>query len=78
MAEEKEKWEDERQEKEKLIDAARLLEEKMKEKEEEVKAVVEKQARAVEEASGKLRASHKQEIRILLENHQQEVGFANL
>ncbi|XP_043999044.1 pericentrin isoform X2 [Gambusia affinis] len=77
LAEEKEKWEDERQEKEKLIDAARLLEEKMKEKEEEVKAVVEKQARAVEEASGKLRASHKQEIRILLENHQQEISELN-
>uniref|UniRef100_M4A5V3 Pericentrin n=1 Tax=Xiphophorus maculatus TaxID=8083 RepID=M4A5V3_XIPMA len=50
----------------KLIDATRLLEEKIKEKEEEVKAVVEKQAQAVEE-----------EIRILVEKHQQEVGFLN-
>ncbi|XP_023208004.1 A-kinase anchor protein 9-like isoform X1 [Xiphophorus maculatus] len=77
LAEEKEKWEEERQEKEKLIDATRLLEEKIKEKEEEVKAVVEKQAQAVEEASGKLRASHKQEIRILVEKHQQEISELN-
>ncbi|KAM4540827.1 pericentrin [Fundulus diaphanus] len=77
LAEEKEKWEEERQEKEKLIDATRLLEEKMKEKEEEVKALVEKQVLAVAEASGRLKASHEQEIRVLMEKHRQEVSELN-
>ncbi|MED6286560.1 hypothetical protein CHARACLAT_007257 [Characodon lateralis] len=77
LAEEKEKWEEERQEKEKLIDATRLLEEKMKQKEEEVKTLLEKQALAVEEASGRLEASHEQEIKDLMAKHQQEISELN-
>ncbi|KAK5617014.1 hypothetical protein CRENBAI_016494 [Crenichthys baileyi] len=77
LAEEKEKWEEEKQEKEKLIDATRLLEEKMKEKEEEVKTLLEKQALAVEEASGRLEASHEQEIKDLMAKHQQEISELN-
>ncbi|XP_047200841.1 pericentrin isoform X3 [Girardinichthys multiradiatus] len=77
LAEEKEKWEEERQEKEKLIDATRLLEEKMKGKEEEVKTLLEKQAMAVEEASGRLEASHEQEIKDLMAKHQQEISELN-
>lgn len=49
----------------------------MKEKEEEVNALIEKQALAVEEASERLKAVHEQEMRKLVEKHQQEVGFAN-
>lgn len=75
MAEEKEKWEEERQEKEKLLGVTHLLEEQMKEKEEEVKALLEKQVLAVEEATEKLKASHQQEMKDLMQKHQQEVGF---
>lgn len=77
MAEEKEKWEEERQEKEKLIDSKRLLVEKVKEKEEEVKVLLEKQILAVEEATARLKASHEQEVRNLIEKHQQEVRYTN-
>ena len=77
LAEEKEKWEDERQEKEKLLYSTHLLEEQMKEKEEEVKALLEKQVLAVEETAEKLKTSHQLEKKDLMEKHQQEVGFTN-
>lgn len=74
----KEKWEEEKLEKDKeIFDVRHLLEEQMKEKVDEVKALLEKQAQAVEEATEKLKASHQQEIKDLMEKHQQEVGFIN-
>ncbi|XP_017270711.1 pericentrin isoform X2 [Kryptolebias marmoratus] len=77
LADEREKWEKERQEKEKLFGVTHLLEEQMKEKEEEVKALLEKQGLAVKEATEKLKASHQQEIKNLMEKHQQEVSELN-
>ncbi|XP_072221841.1 pericentrin isoform X1 [Leuresthes tenuis] len=74
LAEEKEKWEDERQEKEKLLNTTHLLEEQMKEKEEEVKALLEKQVLAVEEAAEKLKTCHQLEKKDLMEKHQQEIS----
>lgn len=66
----REKWEEERQEKNKeLFDVIHHL----KEKEEEVKGLLEKQVQAVEEATEKLKASHQQEITNLMEKHQREV-----
>uniref|UniRef100_A0A3Q2FFS1 Pericentrin n=1 Tax=Cyprinodon variegatus TaxID=28743 RepID=A0A3Q2FFS1_CYPVA len=67
----------EAEEKEKLIDSKRLLVEKVKEKEEEVKVLLEKQILAVEEATARLKASHEQEVRNLIEKHQQEVRYTN-
>lgn len=76
LAEEREKWEDERQEKDKaLLDVRHLLEEQRREQEEEVKALVERQALAVEEATERLRKSHQEEVKDLMEKHQQQVGF---
>uniref|UniRef100_A0A3Q3BRR7 Pericentrin n=1 Tax=Haplochromis burtoni TaxID=8153 RepID=A0A3Q3BRR7_HAPBU len=49
----------------------------MKEKVDEVKALLEKQAQAVEEATEKLKASHQQEIKDLMEKHQQEISDLN-
>lgn len=78
MAEEKEKWEEERQEKDKeLIDVRQHLEEQRREREEEVKALLEKQIVAVEEATERLKTSHQQEMEDLMEKHQQEVGFTD-
>ena len=55
MAEEKEKWEEERQEKEKeLLDVRHLVEEQRREKEGELKALLEKQDLAMEEFRGYL------------------------
>lgn len=45
----------------------------MKEREEEVKALLQKQVLAVEEATQKLKSSHQQEINDLMEKHHQEV-----
>uniref|UniRef100_A0A3B5B329 Pericentrin-like n=1 Tax=Stegastes partitus TaxID=144197 RepID=A0A3B5B329_9TELE len=74
LAEEKEKWEEERQEKEKeFLDVAHLL----KKKEDEVKALTEKQVLALKEATEKLKASHQHEIKDLLEKHQQEISALN-
>lgn len=74
FAKEREKWEEERQEKEKgLLDVTHVLKEQMKEKEEALK---EKQALAVKEATEKLKASHQREMKDLMEKHQ-EVGFTN-
>ncbi|XP_042078537.1 pericentrin isoform X4 [Haplochromis burtoni] len=78
LAEVKEKWEEERMEKDKeIFDVRHLLEEQMKEKVDEVKALLEKQAQAVEEATEKLKASHQQEIKDLMEKHQQEISDLN-
>lgn len=43
--------------------------------EEEVKALLEKQLMAVEEATERLKTSHQQEMKDLMEKHQQEVGL---
>lgn len=70
----KEKWEEERLEKDKeIFDVRHLLDEQMKEKVDKVKALLEKQAQAAE----KLKVSHQQEIKDLMEKHQQEVRFIN-
>lgn len=72
-----EKWEEERQEKEKeLHDVRHRLEEQRREGEEEVKALLEKQAAAVDQVTQRLESSHKQERKDLMEKHRQEVEFA--
>lgn len=74
MDEEREKWEEERQEKVKELDDVRhILTGQRREREEEVKALLEKQVLAVEEATGILRISHQQEIKDLKDKQQQEV-----
>ncbi|XP_023807688.1 A-kinase anchor protein 9-like isoform X2 [Oryzias latipes] len=73
LADEREKWETEKQEKEKLLDVTGLLREQLKEKENEVKALLEKQVLAVQEATEKLNSSHQQQIKLLTEKHQQEI-----
>ncbi|XP_061599182.1 pericentrin isoform X2 [Cololabis saira] len=70
LAEEKEKWEEERQEKEKLLDVTRGLEE-------QVKALLEKQVLAVDEATEKLKSSHQLEINDMMEKHELEVSELN-
>lgn len=62
-----------------LRDVRHHLEEQRREREEEVKvkALLEKQVVAVEEATEKLKTSHQQEINDLMEKHQQEVGLTN-
>uniref|UniRef100_UPI0037E7F2AE pericentrin isoform X2 n=1 Tax=Semicossyphus pulcher TaxID=241346 RepID=UPI0037E7F2AE len=78
FTEEKEKWEYERQEKEKdLLDVRRHLEEQRKGREEEVKALLEKQIMVVEEVTERLKTSHQQEIKHLMEKHQQEISELN-
>nr|XP_046269155.1 pericentrin isoform X2 [Scatophagus argus] len=78
LAEEREKWEEERQEKEKeLLDVRHHLEGQRKEREEVVKALLEKQVIAVEEATERLKTSHQQEIQDLVEKHQQEISELN-
>ncbi|XP_042292883.1 pericentrin isoform X3 [Thunnus maccoyii] len=78
LAEEKEKWEEERQEKEKeLLDVRHILEEQRREREEEVKALLERQVVALDEATEKLRTSHQQEIKDLKNKHQQEISELN-
>lgn len=77
MADEREKWETEKQEKEKLLDVTGLLREQLKEKENEVKALLEKQVLAVQEATEKLNSSHQQQIKLLTEKHQQEANKKN-
>ena len=76
MAEEKEKWEDELQEKEEeLRGARRLLEEQRGQWESEVKALVEKHASALEETTERLRKSHCEEVAELSKKQQAEVLF---
>lgn len=72
LADEREKWEMEKQEKEQLLDETSLLREQVKEKENEVKALLEKQVLAVQEATQKLSSSHQEQIKDLTEKHQQE------
>lgn len=76
LTEEREKWEEERQEKDKeLVNVRHHLEEQRGKWEEEVKALLEKQAVAVEEETKRLETSCKQEMNNLKEKHQQEVGL---
>lgn len=76
LTEEKEKWEEERQEKEKeLLHVRHLMEEQRREGEEAVKALLEKQALALEEVGERLKISHQKELKDLTEKYKQEVGF---
>ncbi|KAM8917072.1 pericentrin isoform 2-T2 [Spinachia spinachia] len=78
FGEEKEKWEEERQEKEKeLLDVRQHLGEQKRKMEEEVKALVEVQLVAVEEATERLKTSHQKEIKDMMEKHHQEISEAN-
>ncbi|XP_026194895.1 pericentrin-like isoform X2 [Anabas testudineus] len=78
LAEEREKWEKEKQEKEKgLLDMRHLMEEQRRERQDEIKALLEKQVHAVEEATQKLKTSHEQDIKNLMEKHQQEISELN-
>lgn len=75
----KEKWEEERQEKDKaLLDMRHRLEEQKREREEEVKVFLEKQVMAVEEATKRLESCHQEEIKDLMEKQQQEVRLSKL
>ncbi|XP_056151383.1 pericentrin [Lampris incognitus] len=77
LAEEREKWEEEHQEKrEELIGVTQLLEEQRREKE-EVKALLEKQVTAFEEATERLRKTHQEEVAKLMEKHEEEVSELN-
>lgn len=78
MTEEREKWEEERQEKAKeLLDVRYHLKEQIKQTEEEVKALLEKQVTAVAEVTERLETSYQQERKDLMEKQQQEVGLTN-
>lgn len=71
---EREKWEEERQEKDKELHGVRRhLEEQRSKWEEEARALLEKQAASAEVTNG-LQTSHKEEISRLQERHRQEVG----
>lgn len=54
------------------------MEEQRRERQDEIKALLEKQVHAVEEATQKLKTSHEQDIKNLMEKHQQEVGFKSV
>nr|XP_057947420.1 pericentrin isoform X4 [Doryrhamphus excisus] len=74
LAKEREKWEDEMQEKDKeLVDIRGILDELRMEREEEVKALLDRQVLAVEEATERLRASHQEEMDHLMDKHHQEI-----
>lgn len=76
---EREKWEEESQEKDKeLFEVRRQLEEQRSKWEEEVKALLEKEATSAEELTNRLQMSHKEEISRLQEAHHQEVGKATV
>ncbi|KAM9786838.1 pericentrin isoform 2-T2 [Syngnathus typhle] len=78
FSEEKEKWEDERREKDKEVqDVREILEELRKGREDEVKALIERQVSAVEEATERLQVFHQQEMANLLDQHQQEMSELN-
>lgn len=77
LAEEREKWEVERQEKEKeLVDLRHHLEEQLKEKDEEMKAL-QKRVASMKEDMDRLQISHHQEIKDLTMKHQQQVAVAH-
>lgn len=52
-----------------------LMEEQRRERKDELKALLEKQVQAVEEATEKLKKSHQYDIKDLIKKHQQEVVF---
>lgn len=79
VAQEREKWEEERQEKDKeLFQVRHHLEEQRGKWEEEVKTLLEKQATSVEEVTNRLQMAHKEEVRRMQERHHQEVGIASV
>ncbi|XP_061752105.1 pericentrin isoform X3 [Nerophis ophidion] len=79
LAEEREKWENEKQEKDKeLGDLREILEELRIEREEEVKALLDRQISAVEEATERLEARHQREMDHLMDKHQQEISKLNI
>lgn len=70
----REKWEEERQEKDdELQGVRRLLEEQRRDQELAMKALVEKQALALEKATECMRRSHHEEVEELDKKHQAEV-----
>jgi len=72
----REKWEEERQEKdEELRGARRLVEEQRRDRESEVKALTERQALALDETTERLRRSHHEEVEERSKEHQAEVGL---
>lgn len=78
MSDEREKWEVERQEKEKELAYVKLQqEEQLKEKEEEMKTLLEKQVSSVKEDMDRLELSLQLEMKDLTMKHQQEVGVTN-
>lgn len=78
MSDEREKWEVERQEKEKELVHMKLhQEEQLKEKEEEMKTLLEKRVSSVKEDMDRLELSLQLEINDLTMKHQQEVGATN-
>lgn len=63
MTQEREKWEEERQEKDnELFEVRRHLEEQRSKWAEEVKALLEKQATSAEEVTSRLQERHHQEV----------------
>lgn len=76
MATVREKWEEERQEKdEELRSVRRLLEEQKRDQESELKALRERQAVTLDETADRLQRSHHKDVEELSEKHQAEVGF---
>lgn len=74
MTEEREKWEVERQEKEKeVVDLRHHLEEQLKEKDEEMKAL-QKRVTSMKENMDRLEISHHQNIKDLTVKHHQQVA----
>lgn len=77
LTEEREKWELERQEKEKeLVDLRHHFEEQLKEKDDEMKAL-EKRVISMKGDLDRLEISHHQEIKDLTVKHQQQVAVAH-
>lgn len=77
LTEEREKWEVERQEKEKeLVDLRHHLEEQLKEKDEEMKAL-QKRVTSTKEDKDRLEISHHQDIKDLTVKHQHQVAVAH-
>lgn len=77
LTQEREKWEVERQEKEKeLVDLRHHLEEQLKERDEEMKAL-HKRVTSMKEDMDRIDISHHQEIKDLTNKHQQQVPVAH-
>lgn len=78
MSDEREKWEVEKQEKEKELAYMKLHQEgQLKEKEEEMKTLLEKRVSSVKEDMDRLELALQLEIKDLTMKHQQEVGATN-